>query len=229
MPALPKPTEGGSFTLPPEGTFPAICYRVLDLGTQQSSYNGEAKRAHKMLISWELKDEEAVTEDGQPMTVHQQYTWSMHEKSALRRDLESWRGKKFTDDDFFGGAKPFDIRNILGCACLLSIVHATKGEKTYANITSVSKPLRGMDPGALTNPPILIWLDEADFNKEEFANLSERLQEKIKSSPEYHELMRGRPQQSEHIADADAAQAATAGANRHPAFDDSIPFDSEWR
>src|SRR6478735_3792609 len=98
MPRLPSPS--GNFTPPPAGTFPAICYRILDLGTQHGSYKGKPRVAHKILISWEIKDDEAVMEDGRPMSIHQNYTWSMNEKAALRKDLESWRGKRFTEADF---------------------------------------------------------------------------------------------------------------------------------
>lgn len=218
---LPRPNEGGSFTPPPSGTYPAICYRILDLGTQQTTYKGQPKRAHKILLSWEIKDEEAVTDDGQPMSIHQQYTWSMHEKAALRKALESWRGKAFVDSDFGPGG--FDIRKLLGVPCLLGITHTVNDGNTYANITAISKLPKGMEAGELVNKPIYMWLEKGLFDREEFAKLSERMQDKIKSSPEYHELLNGRP--IEHIADGDVA----AGAPVHPAFDDEIPFAPEWR
>ena len=42
---LPKPEEGGSFTPIPPGTHLGVCYRVIDLGTQMSNFQGETKTA----------------------------------------------------------------------------------------------------------------------------------------------------------------------------------------
>lgn len=218
MSHLPPPPEGGNFTPPPAGTFPAICYRVIDLGTQQATYLGETKRQHKVLLSWEIKDDDAVieTDDGpQPMTIHQRYTWSTHEKAALRKHLESWRGKTFTEADF--GPDGFDIKNIIGVGCLLGIVHNVKGDKTYANISSVSKLPKGMEPGELTNERVYLWLDPDLFDREVFGKLSDGLQDIVRSSPEYQELTNGKA--SEAVVDADGN-----GAETHPAFDDEIPF-----
>ena len=200
MTYLPKPNEGGTFVPPPAGTFPAICYRILDLGTQQTSYMGKPKRAHKILISWELKDEEAKTEDGQPMTVHQSFTWSMHEKASLRKVLESWRGKTFTESDFGPGG--FDVRKLLGVPCFLGIVHAEKDGNTYANISAISKLPKGMSAGEPINKPLYMWIEEGLFDRDEFLKLSERLQEKIKSSPEYQAMTNGHAPQ-EHVIDGD--------------------------
>src|SRR6185369_10438591 len=74
---LPAPTES-NFTPVPAGTHLGICYRVIDLGTQSTNFNGETKLAHKVLVSWEIPDEKM--DDGRPFTISQSYTWSMHEK-----------------------------------------------------------------------------------------------------------------------------------------------------
>lgn len=182
---LPKPTEG-DFELPPAGTFMAICYRVIDLGTQDTTYKGQAKKQHKILLSWELPDEKM--KDGRPFTISQRYTWSMSEKASLRRDLESWRGKPFTDADFGDGG--FDIRKLLGVPCLLTIVH-TDGEKKYANIKSISGLLRGMTAPTLANEAVFLGLTEELWDSDVFYKLSENLQTTIKSSPEYGEIVNG--------------------------------------
>jgi len=211
---LPKPTEGGDFTPPPAGTFPAICYRFIDLGTQQTTYKGEQKEQHKILLSWELKDEECMMEiEGQmlPMTIHQRFTWSMHEKAVLRKTLESWRGAKFKDSDFGPGG--FDVKNLLGKPCLLAIVHATSGDKTYANVSSVLKLAKGMQAGHLVNPTAFLSLERGEFRQEVFDQLSDGLKSAIKKSPEYHDLFR---------PGAGAETRAVAG--RSSIEDDEIPF-----
>lgn len=215
MPTLPKPNEGGSFTPPPAGTFPAICYRIVDLGTQDTTYKGTPKRAHKVLISWEIRDDDAVTVDSEtgekrPMSVHQQYTWSMHEKAALRKALESWRGKKFVESDF--GPDGFDIRKLLGVPCYIGIVHDERDGNTYANISAISMLPKGVDPGTLHNERQFLWLDEGLFDEDLFHKLSEKLQDKIKASPEYRAIANGG---GEHVGDADEITGH---------LDDPIPF-----
>lgn len=182
---VPKPSET-NFENPPAGTFLAICYRVIDLGTQDTTYKGQAKKQHKILISWELPDEKMA--DGRPFTISSRYTWSMSEKAALRKDLESWRGKPFVDADFGEGG--FDIAKIIGAPCILTIVHSD-GEKTYANVKGVAALMKGMTAPALINEKAFLGLDEENWNAEVFHKLSDNLQSTIKSSPEYQALVNG--------------------------------------
>jgi hypothetical protein len=204
MPKLPAPSS--TFAPPPAGTFPAICYRILDLGTQQSSYMGKPRTAHKILISWEIKDDEAVMEDGRPMSIHQNYTWSMNEKANLRKDLESWRGKRFTDADF--GEDGFELADLLGVPCFMGVVHKDVDGTTYANISAISKLPKGMTVPPLVNKPLILWLDHT-FDKAAFAELSEGMQNKIKGSPEYQSVVEGKK--------------LPGGDGREP-LDDEIPF-----
>lgn len=183
---LPKPTEGANFSPPPAGTHPAICYRVIDLGTQVSTYNGERKTAHKVMISWEITDPDVRMEDGRPFTINQRYTWSMHEKAALRKALESWRGQPFKDSDFGDGG--FNIKKLLGVGCLLSILHTDKDGKTYANINAIMKLPKGMNAGTLTNEFVYVALTPDLFDRNEFLKLSDSLQDTIKNSPEYQKM-----------------------------------------
>jgi hypothetical protein len=188
---LPKPSEGGDFTPVPAGTWPAICYRFIDLGTQQTTFAGEVSEKHQVQIAWELHDEECVMREGpkagQPMMIQQTYTWSMNEKANLRKALESWRGKKFTDAEI----ESFDVRTLLGVPCLLSVIHNEKGDKVYANVASVTKPPKGMQIGTLINPPIFLALTPEEFDREAFEALSDRMKEKIMDSPEYQRLVAG--------------------------------------
>lgn len=196
---LPTPPAEGDFTPPPHGAWPAYCYRLIDLGTQKSEYNGEAKINHKILLSWEIADNEERMNDGRPWIISKRYNWSMHEKSGLRIDLESWRGMKFQPSDFGQGG--FDLRKILGQKCLLSIVHTTKNDKTYANISSISKPPKSMAFADAINPPVYLWINQERFDRNVFGQLPDKIQETIKASPEYQALQRGGMQSGEPIYD----------------------------
>jgi hypothetical protein len=181
---LPAPTES-DFKPVPDGTHLGICYRVIDLGTQSTTFKGEAKRAHKVLLTWELPQE--LMDDGRPFMISQSYTWSMHEKATLRKSLEAWRGMAFTERDF--GPTGFDIKNVLGKACTLSVVHTAKDGNTYANISSIGKVMKGIAVPERVNPLVYLWLVPERWDAKVFSELSANLQAKIMASPEYIEMM----------------------------------------
>jgi len=207
MSTLPAPNDK-KFELAPAGTHLATCYRIIDLGTQSSSYLGQAKRQHKILISWELPEERMA--DGRPFTIGQRYTWSMSEKAALRRDLESWRGVPFTERDF--GPTGFDIKNILGKSCLLNIVHVNKNGKDYANIASISRLMKGQQaPGKPENEPIYLWINPDRWDSSLFAKLSDGMKGLIMQSPEYASLINGHDDEPPPV-------------DANDCYDDPIPF-----
>lgn len=183
MPTLPAPNSGSEFAPPPAGTFPAICYRVIDLGRQRREFNGDVKVQHQVMISWEIADEDERMSDGRPFTVSKFYTWSMHEKANLRKDLEAWRGAAFKETDF--GPSGFDIRRLIGVPCLLSLVHHERQGSTYTNVQAVSKMPKNMVAAPLVNPTCFVWLEKDEFEQAAFDGLSERLKTTIMSSPEY--------------------------------------------
>ncbi len=179
---LPEPTEGGNYTPPPPGTHPAICYRFIDLGTQKSTFNNEAKLARKVMLSWEITDAELKMEDGHPFTISSRYTWSMHEKATLRKTLEAWRGTPFVRTDFGPGG--FDVRKLIGVGCLLSIIHEPReGGGVYANIGGVMKLPKGMSAGVLFNPTAFLSLDAEEFDRDVFNSLSDKLQDTMFGEP----------------------------------------------
>lgn len=208
---VPKP-EGGNFTPPPAGNHVAICYRFIDLGTQIVEWKGAQKHQRKVLISWELPNE-LMTEGeyaGNPFTIGRRYTWSMSEKANLRHDLESWRGKAFTDDDF-SGPNRFNVRNIIGKPCMISIVHETKEGSTYANIKGLAAMPKGVSAPSPINPPVYFSLEREFFDNSVLDALSDKLKETIKGSPEYREIV-------------DNAYKRPQSNGDTVALDDDIPF-----
>jgi hypothetical protein len=182
---VPEP-NGQNFTPPPAGSHAAICYRFIDLGTQMVEWKGASKTQRKVLLGWELPNE--LMEDGRPFTITRRYTWSMSDKSNLRHDLEAWRGRAFSQDDFAGPLR-FNIKNILGKACMLSIVQDERDGNVYANLKSVSALPKGMNVPDLKNEIVYVALERGLFSQAAFDGLSDKLKETIKGSPEYKELM----------------------------------------
>ena len=133
------------FPLPESGTVRAVCCGVWDLGMQKTSFNGQDKIKHKIVIAWELDQliESPESEyHGKPYMLSKTYTLSLYENANLKKDLESWRGKSFTDDEIQNG---WDVENLYGINCLIGVAHVTKGDKTFANVSALLPPTKGME------------------------------------------------------------------------------------
>lgn len=174
----------GTFTPCPAGSYLARCVRLVDIGTVQTDYQGEAKTAHKVLMAFEVLDTDTRRDDGEPFVLSKRYTLSLHEKAALRKELASWRGRDFTPEELKG----FDLRNVLGKECFISVVETTKGDRTFSNIASIMKPPKGMQAPAGIEP-LLYWdMSASNPDWQAFHQLHPKLIEQITASPEYQRL-----------------------------------------
>lgn len=189
MAIIAEKKAGGDFAQVEPGTYLARCYSMIEIGTVETEFNGEKKKAHKVNITWELPTETAVfkPEKGEePFVVSKTYTLSMHEKATLRKDLESWRGKGYTDAE----AERFDITKLLGQPCILSVIHQpgkNDPTKSYVAISSISKLMKGQECPPQINPTRVLSYDKFDW--EVFEKLSDYMKDKIKSSEEYKKLV----------------------------------------
>lgn len=163
-----------------EGTHLGVCSMLIDLGMQYSEVYKKSSR--KVLIGWEIPDE-TIEIDGEtkPRTMSKRYTANLSEKSNLRKDLAAWRGRDFTAEEL----SAFDLRNIVGASCLITVIHSKNGEKTYANIQSIVKLPKGMAKGNLSEPPVIFDLDTDPI--ENVDNLPKWIAEIIKKSETYQE------------------------------------------
>lgn len=181
-------TDSGSsnYAPCPAGSYLARCTRLLDLGSQTSDYQGEVKTARKLLISFEVLDQDTRRDDGEPYVLSKRYTTSLHEKSGLRKDLAGWRGRDFSAQELKG----FDVRDILGKSAFISVIHTVKGDRTYSNLAGLMRPPKGL-VGAAATEPLLYWSmadPEPDWRAFELLHL--KLQEQIATSPEFARLRR---------------------------------------
>jgi hypothetical protein len=117
----------------PEGMFLAVCVDEYDLGLVKTFYG--IKRKHR--LSWQL--EEIDSETGKPWLISKKYTPSLADKSNLRHDLESWRGKAMTKEEL----KAFDLENIVGKMCQLQVIHNENDGETYANVQNIMPAPKG--------------------------------------------------------------------------------------
>lgn len=204
--------SGGNFKPVPPGSYVARCISVIDLGTQTSVGKFGEKAAHKVRLSWEVfgddDDGQPLTVGDMPMTVSKEYTVSLHEKAALRRDLAAWRGRDFTDDE----RKGFDIDKLLGVYALINVTHDTGGNgKTYANVAGIAPVPKAM---AAAKPPGVHPLTRFDLDAPDmdvFGALPEWLQKRIEAAPEWGHKPAG---------------GAPVSANGADGIDDDVPFAS---
>jgi hypothetical protein len=121
--------------LAPAGIHSAVCVDCQDLGLQTGAYGAK----QKVRLVWQL--DALDPEAGRRVEVARVYTLSLHERAALRTDLERWRGKKFTDAELDTG---FDLERVLGVNCQLVVSHSLGDNgTTYADVDSVLPAVKG--------------------------------------------------------------------------------------
>ena len=164
--------------LPPiePGVYMAVCVGVIDLGEQYSemfkSYN------NKCMIVWEIPGE-TIEVDGEqkPRQLSKEFTIASSNKSNLRKFIESWNGKSYSDEEF----GEIDLFDQIGKACQLNVVLNSTGE--YANVDNLMPIPKGFPAPTTATPPIK-W-DIQKWDDTVFETLPEWIQEKIKKSTEY--------------------------------------------
>lgn len=197
-----KATTGGDFEAAPAGTHRAVLVRMIDIGTQVGEYLGQPTKRRQIVFSWEIDE---LMKDDRPFMVSKFYTMSLAEKAALRRDLESWRGKAFSD------MEGFDLTTVLGKSCLIGVAHNANGK---AKVQTVSKLPKGMEPLQPVGEVMLFDLDNPNWAV--YENLSEWMQTTIAASPEYKAI--GTPQSST------PANPPSQEPDPDKPFDDDLPF-----
>ena len=174
-----KPEGGGDYEPVDAGNHHGVCYRYYDLGTQHSEMFN--KDIHKVLIIWELPEERIEYEgENKPRVISKEYSLSLHKKSNLRKDLESWRGVSFTDQELEG----FSLDKILGVNGMINIIHNSKDDRVYANIASLSPLMKSMTK---KNPELEVygWSFANDGPDQLPADVPDWIKDKIQNSLEW--------------------------------------------
>lgn len=187
---------GADFKPVAEGTHPAICDMMVDLGMQDGGTYGPK---HKVYIRFQIPGERIQGEyNGEaydrPAVTGIQLTVSLSKNSNMRPLLESWRGKKFTPEEL----REFDITKVAGKPALINIVHEEKDGKTYANIASIMPLPRGMEPPKLEGEVII-----HDEDNDRYDDLPEWLQKKIDAAIDDEPATQTRPQPAAFDIDLD--------------------------
>lgn len=132
--ASPEHVKKKDLPLIAAGLHHAICYGVFHIGTQPPQNKGDNPK-DKVILVFELPKERLEYEiDGVrknlPRAQSITFTRSMHVKANLRKTLESWRGRSFTEEE----AENFELTSLLGVHCMVNITHR-RGQGKYINTT----------------------------------------------------------------------------------------------
>jgi hypothetical protein len=164
-----KPLEAGAYA--------AVCDMVVDLGVQPSP-GGQFAPKRTLMLRFQIPSERVeITKDGEtkslPAVISRTLGLSLNEKATLRQLLQSWRGRAFTPEEL----KKFDLVNVLGKPAFINVTHSVKGDKTYANLTSIMPLPKGMPAPTLEGEALTYSIDDPDPAM--FDKLPNWVQEKI--------------------------------------------------
>lgn len=177
--------DNGGVSIPPleDGVYLAVCSGLIDLGIQKSEQFKNESR--KMMIQYQIIGED-IEFNGETIArkMHKQYGFSLGSKSNLRKDLESWRGKAFTDEELKG----FNMTNIMNVPCQLQIINKERvGKSNYNDIAGIMALPKGQKVEKLTEEQ-LIMLDLEDVNTfKYFKDIPKWIQDRIKQAVNYEE------------------------------------------
>lgn len=149
--------QSGDFEKAPTGMQQAVCAFVFDIGLQRGQWQGTELIQHKIIVVWELS--ETMTQGelaGKRFMVSKYYTLSLGDKANLRKDLESWRGKPFSEAELQG----FDVENLVGANCFLNITATDKDKRKIVAVVPLPKNVQSMQPIATEPTPKMVeWIN----------------------------------------------------------------------
>jgi hypothetical protein len=149
-----KPLEAGAYA--------AVCDMVVDLGVQASP-GGQFAPKRTVVLRFQIPEIRVeITKDGEtkslPAVISRTVGLSLNEKSTLYGLLTSWRGKAFTADEL----KKFDLGKVAGKPAFINVTHSVKGDRTYANLTSIMPLPKAMPAPALEGEALVYSTDTPD-------------------------------------------------------------------
>lgn len=217
MSIIAKKEEGLKIEALEAGVYMGTCKAIIDLGMQfNEKFN---KIAQKIMIIWTIVGEMVlIGEEEKERTISKEYTLSLGEKANLTKDLEAWRGKKFTQEELMG----FDLVNILNKSCQLNIIKDEKNGKEYNNINAIMALAKGQKAEPLVDTMIFDLTDAATW--EHWKIIPSWMQEKIQNAKNYEES--GLKAYVEDNAEENAVEEATGDTGDFITVDETeeLPF-----
>lgn len=180
-------TSSSSKVLIPEGTHTARLYEIMYIGTiptQFTNEDGTQKEQYKVRLTFEFPDEtQEFDGEEKPLVLSKEVTFSLYrgtQTAVLRTIAHALLGAQLKDEE----AEVFDIDELLGKACLVTIEHAEYSGNTYAKMVGFAPLPKGTIAKEQYNESVTKSVHT--MTKEEIEALPEFLADKMKSSREYH-------------------------------------------
>ena len=171
----PKPPKSNRKQVP-IGTHHAICYGIIDTGTQFSEKFD--KESQEIILNFEFPDHRDNFDDGdgnmvdKPLVLSRTYTLSFHEKSNLCKDLTAWLGRP---------PKAGDIQSRMGANCFAVIEHTESGKSKIASIVSLHSSVTPKEP---ENPKIMYEIEQGEPPE----TMYDWIKDRIKESKEFQAM-----------------------------------------
>jgi len=116
-----------------EGLHSAKCIGVFGIGTTiDKIYNIEK---NQVVIIFAVDEYIEIEGKKVPKTISRFFTLSLGKKANLRKALEKWRGKEFTEEELEG----FDVQKVLNAPAIVEIFHKEKEGKIKDYIGHITK------------------------------------------------------------------------------------------
>jgi len=155
MAIIAKDSGGADIPKLSPGMYQAACSRAVDLGLQETPW-GDSRKVGLLFVTKELIPEGEF--EGKRYKLSKMYTLSLNSKANLRKDLEGWRGKGFSEQELAG----FDIEKLEGVNCFINLILTEKNDKKYMNISTINPMPKGIQPIAVSDEDREIpnWMKE---------------------------------------------------------------------
>ena len=178
---IPK-AQSSDFQIAPAGNHIAVLYGILDLGTQESTYQGKTENKHMLAFLWELPDER--TDADEPCQVQRRINFTGNEAGNLMKIVNAIEQRVMKPEELEG----YDLFSLIGRGCMLNCIHREHDGKTYCNIDGFSPLPKGLGVPDMHNNAIKISLDPEEWNQDAFDSLTDYWKNVISQSPEFLEL-----------------------------------------
>lgn len=129
-----------------------VCIGVFDIGTHEGMYG--AKRKVRLLF-----EIDSPRKDGKNFTVSADFGFTISKKATLRKIIEGWRGKEFTEAEEDAG---YDLGKLVGQPASIQVLHSKDGK--WANIGTISKIMKGITPLKPSYPLCTFFFDDHGKN-----------------------------------------------------------------
>ena len=175
-----KKDEGGGYVAPKIGLHSGVITSYITVGSSDDKFNpGTLKKEVVIVIT--LPKQHDSKDDGSPpemLTISKWCRASLNEKANLYKFVNSL----MNIEEEFDANGEFDLSKILGLNCMVHITDHTSDSGQKSVVINSVTPL---EEGAETFELPTTKFDFEDFKASEFDALSEKMQMRIKLTPEW--------------------------------------------